>query len=131
MARDGVVDGDDGVDDDVDACALDAVIARAFTSSDASTTEEATARLDGYKVRADGGVFGVRMTTTDDDEDVCACVCVRVRVRVTDVWGVGARVGSRWVLARVRSVVRRVGTSGDKVLVFANARGFVRGDVER
>ena len=81
MARDGGVDGGDDDDGDVDACALDAVIARAFTSGDASTTEEATARLDAYKVRADGGVFGVRMTTTDDeDEDVCVCVCVRVYV---------------------------------------------------
>ena len=44
MARDdGGGDDDDG-DGDVDECELDAVIARAFTSSDASTTEEATAR---------------------------------------------------------------------------------------
>ena len=51
MARDdGGGDDDDG-DGDVDECELDAVIARAFTSSDASTTEEATARLDAYKVR--------------------------------------------------------------------------------
>ena len=79
MARDGggVDGGVDGGDGDVDACELDAVIARAFTSGDASTTTEATARLDAYKVRADGGVFGVRMTTTDDeDEDVCVYVYV-------------------------------------------------------
>jgi hypothetical protein len=53
MARDdgGGDDDDDDGDGDVDECELDAVIARAFTSSDASTTEEATARLDAYKVR--------------------------------------------------------------------------------
>jgi hypothetical protein len=79
-------DGGDGGDGgDVDECELDGVIARAFTSSDASTTGEATARLDAYKVRAcvracdgrtdgrtDGGVIGVRMKMMMmGGDDVC------------------------------------------------------------
>jgi len=80
-------DGGDGGDGgDVDECELDGVIARAFTSSDASTTGEATARLDAYKVRAclracvrrtDGRTDGRRRdwcTDEDDDDGWRRCV---------------------------------------------------------